>query len=318
VTAPAQGVPFLKEEVRIMARLAFLFPGQGAQTVGMARSLCETLPAARELFDRAASILGYDLLQVCANGPAEQLNTTAVSQPAIYVASLAALESLKLTEPDAAEQCVATAGLSLGEYTALTFAGSLTFEEGLRLVQRRGEAMQAAADAKAGTMVSVLMLEQAQVENIVSAASSAGLVRMANFLCPGNVVVSGEVPACREVAKRAEEAGAKVIQLSVAGAFHTPMMASAVESLTAAMSGVTFRPMKVPVWANVTAAPYGNTGEVSKLLARQVVEPVLWEQTMRRMLEVGVERYYEIGPGKVLAGLMKRINRKVDFRNVAA
>ena len=157
-----------------MARMAFLFPGQGAQSVGMGGALCEALPAARQLFDQAADVLGYDLLAVCATGPKEKLDSTVVSQPAIYVASLAALEHLKQTEPEAVADCVACAGLSLGEYTALTFAGALTFADGLRLVQKRGEAMQAAADARAGGMVSILLLEQPRVEEIVQAASSEG------------------------------------------------------------------------------------------------------------------------------------------------
>src|SRR6516165_10373183 len=144
-----------------MARVAFLFPGQGAQTVGMARDLCAALPAARQLFAEASQFLGYDLLDVCVNGPAQRLNSTVVSQPALFVASLAALESLKQSNPQALEECVAAVGLSLGEFTALTFAGALTFAEGLRLVKRRGEAMQAAADLMSGGMVSVLMLEQA-------------------------------------------------------------------------------------------------------------------------------------------------------------
>lgn len=301
-----------------MAKTAFLFPGQGAQTVGMARDLCSSLPAARALFDRAAAALGYDLLGVCADGPKDRLDSTAVSQPAIYVASLAALEQLKVSEPGAAGECVAAAGLSLGEYTALTFAGAMTFEDGLRLVKQRGEAMQAAADARASTMVSILLLERDQVQGFCDQASSKGLVRIANFLCPGNLVVSGDTPACEEVERLAVAAGAKTIRLAVAGAFHTPVMQPAVEKLTAALAGVDLAPPMVPVWANVTAKPYADVSEVRATLARQVVEPVRWEDTMRGLLDAGVERFYEIGPGRVLAGLLKRISRKTECRNVAA
>jgi [acyl-carrier-protein] S-malonyltransferase len=301
-----------------MPRVAFLFPGQGAQSVGMAAALCQSRPEAKRLFDQAADVLGYDLLAVCTSGPKEKLDATDVSQPAIYVASLAALEELKHTEPEAIGDCVACAGLSLGEYTALTFAGALSFAEGLALVKKRGEAMQAASEARAGTMVSVLLLEQPKVEEIVAAASSKGVVRIANYLCPGNLVVSGEVEACAEVEKLATGAGAKAVRLSVAGAFHTSLMQPAVEKLTLALAGMSLSAPRVPVWANVTAAPYREVSEIKPALARQVVEPVLWEQTMRGLLDGGIERFYEIGPGKVLAGLLKRVLRKVDCRNVPA
>ena len=301
-----------------MPKVAFLFPGQGAQYVGMAGGLCQSLPAARALFDRAADILGYDLLAVCTAGPKERLDATDVSQPAIYVASLAALASLEQSEPDASRECVATAGLSLGEYTALTFAGSLSFEDGLRLVRKRGEAMQAAADTRAGGMVSILLLDQPQVEGIVSQASALGLVRIANYLCPGNLAVSGDKAACDEAQRLADLAGAKTIPLAVAGAFHTPLMQPAVDALAKALASTPLGSPRVPVWANVTARPYADAGEIPPSLARQVVEPVLWEPTIRGMLAAGVERFYEIGPGKVLTGLLKRIQRKGDYRNVPA
>ena len=301
-----------------MAKVAFLFPGQGAQVVGMSAQLCQSLPAARELFDRAAEILGYDLLSVCATGPKERLDSTVVSQPAIYVASLAALRSLEESEPGASGECVATAGLSLGEYTALTFAGALTFEDGLRLVRQRGEAMQAAAAARAGSMVSILILEQAQVEAIVAQASAHGLVRIANYLCPGNLVVSGEKAACDEVQRLADAAGARTMPLAVAGAFHTPLMLPAVEALTRALASTPIATPRVPVWANVTAQPYTEVAQIAPSLARQVVEPVRWEQTMRGLLDAGIERFYEIGPGRVLAGLLKRVHRKAECRNITA
>ena len=179
-----------------MPKLAFLFPGQGAQYVGMASQLCETLPAARKLFDEAGSILVYDLLEMFAKGPKEKLDSTAVSQPAIYVASLAALESLRDKEPSVESECVATAGLSLGEYTALAFAGALSFADGLRLVKARGEAMQAASDATPSGMVSVLGLDLAKTEELCAKASSVGIMQVANHLCPGNIVVSGAKSTC--------------------------------------------------------------------------------------------------------------------------
>jgi [acyl-carrier-protein] S-malonyltransferase len=302
-----------------MSRAAFLFPGQGAQTVGMAKPLCDTQLAARALFDEARSILGYDLLDVCANGPAERLNSTVVSQPAIFVASLAALDSLRHSDSAAEATCVATAGLSLGEYTALTFAGALTFADGLRLVQKRGEAMQAAADATPSAMVSVLGLEQAKVEELCAKARPAGLIEVANLLCPSNIVVSGSRAACDEIERLAPEAGAmKTIRLAVAGAFHTALMKPADEKLAAALGGVALKAPRVPVWSNVDAQPHTDPGEIRGLLVRQVVQPVLWEKTLRNLLAAGVDRFYEIGPGRVLAGLLKRVERKAACMNVTA
>jgi [acyl-carrier-protein] S-malonyltransferase len=284
----------------------------------MAAALCQSLPAARELFSDASVLLGYDLLAVCAGGPKERLDSTAVSQPAIYVASLAALEAVRHSEPEAIRDCVATAGLSLGEYTSLTFAGSLSFADGVRLVQKRGQAMQTAADARPSGMVSVMGLGPAQVEALVKEASARGLVQIANYLCPGNLVVSGDAEACAEIERLAGPAGGRTVRLAVAGAFHTPIMQPAVEVLSAALAGVTVAPLQVPVWANVTARPYADAAEARWCLARQVVEPVRWEETMRGLLEAGCDRFYEIGPGRVLAGLLKRVQRKVDCRNVAA
>lgn len=301
-----------------MARTAFLFPGQGAQAVGMGKQLYETLPAARRLFDEASAVLGYDLADVCANGPAERLNSTAVSQPALFVTSLAALESLRAAEPAALDECVATAGLSLGEYTALVCAGALSFEDGLRVVQRRGEAMQAASDAAPSGMVSVIGLDQAQVEELCQAARGHDTLQLANLLCPGNLVVSGSRESCAALQALAEERGFKTVPLKVAGAFHTDLMKPADEALAAALRGVTLGPPRVPVWSNVDARPHTDPEEIRGLLVRQVVSPVLWEQTLRNLLAAGCDRFLEIGPGRVLAGLLKRVDRKVACRNISA
>jgi [acyl-carrier-protein] S-malonyltransferase len=301
-----------------MPQTAFLFPGQGAQSVGMARQLCETLPAARRLFDEAKSVLGYDLADVCFNGPKERLDSTVVSQPALFVASLAALESLRAAEPDAEPSCVAAAGLSLGEYTALVFAGAMSFADGLRVVQRRGEAMQAASDATPSGMVSVLLLELPQVEELCEQARGAGLIKVANILCPGNTAVSGTRAACDEVERLAAAAGGKAVRLAVAGAFHTALMKPADEALEKALATVEIRPPRLSVWSNVDARPHTDPAEIRSLLVRQVLSPVLWELTLRNLLAAGVERFYEIGPGRVLAGLLKRVQRKAECRNVTA
>jgi [acyl-carrier-protein] S-malonyltransferase len=301
-----------------MPNIAFLFPGQGAQSVGMAKQLAETLPAARRLFDEAAEILGYDLLSVCVDGPAEKLNSTAVSQPAIFVASMAALESLSATEPAVINEVKAAAGLSLGEYTALTFAGALGFRDGLRVVQRRGEAMQAASDATPSGMASILMLEQSKVEELCAAARGKGQVEIANLLCPGNIAVSGAKGAIDEIEKLAEAAGGRVMRLAVAGAFHTSIMKPADERLAEALADVEIRSPHVPVWSNVDAQPHTDPAEIRQLLIRQVLQPVLWEQTLRNLLAAGLDKFYEIGPGRVLAGLLKRVQRKAECVNVSA
>jgi [acyl-carrier-protein] S-malonyltransferase len=302
-----------------MPRTVFLFPGQGAQKVGMGKSLHDSLPAARQLFDEAAEILGYSLADVCFNGPADRLNSTAISQPALYVASLAALEQLKVNEPQAIDECIATAGLSLGEYTALAFAGALTFRDGLKLVQQRGQAMQEAADAMPSGMVALIGMEEKDVRALVDAARPAGTIEIANLLCPGNIVVSGIKAACEAFQKLAEEKGARTIPLAVAGAFHTSVMKPADEKLAAALAKVEIRPPRVPVWSNVDARPHTDPAEIRQLLVQQVVSPVLMEKSLRGLLdEAKGERFYEIGPGTVVSGLLKRIHRKADLRQVGA
>lgn len=298
-----------------MPRTAILFPGQGAQTVGMGRAVLDAHPAARALFDEAREILGYDLAEVCLNGPVERLNSTVVSQPAIFVGSLTALEVLKASDPAAIDSCVATAGLSLGEYTSLVFAGAMSFRDGLKLVQQRGEAMQAAADATPSGMVSILLLEKPQVEEIVAAASGEGYLQIANLLCPGNIVLSGDRKAVDAAKKLAEEKGAKTVALAVAGAFHTPLMKPADERLAGALDGVDLKSPRIPVWSNVDARPHADPAEIRRLLVQQVLRPVLWEETLRGLLEAGVEQFHEVGPGKVLAGLLKRVQRKAECKN---
>lgn len=302
-----------------MSRTAFLFPGQGAQTVGMGQALYESLPAARQLYDRAAEILGYDLAEVCFSGPAEKLNETNYSQPALFVTSLAALETLRAESPQLVDDCQATAGLSLGEYTALVFAGVLDFEDALRVVQERGLAMQAAAEATPSGMISVLGMEVTQLEELIEQQSEPEeILQIANFLCPGNLVVSGHQAACQRLATAAEEAGAmKVLTLAVAGAFHTPIMQPAVARLTAVLQEVPFQSPRIPVISNVDAQTHADPEKIRELLVQQVVSPVLWENSMTYLLETGTDQFYEIGPGRVLRGLLRRINRKVNCENIS-
>jgi len=282
----------------------------------MGRTIAEKFPRARALYDAAREILGYDLAQVCFTGPASELDTTRVSQPAIFVSSLAALEMLRAESPGVAESCEMAAGLSLGEYSALVFAGALSFEDGLTVVQKRGEAMQAAAEATPSGMVSVLMLERDAVEGICREASAAGLLRVANYLCPGNIVLSGDKAACQRAAELAEAAGGKQVMLAVAGAFHTEIMKPADERLAEALARVSLRKPRIRVYSNVDAGPHGDPAGIPAALVRQVLSPVLWEDSVRRMLADGADRFYEIGPGKVLRGLLKRIDRKVECQTV--
>jgi [acyl-carrier-protein] S-malonyltransferase len=300
-----------------VSRVAFLFPGQGAQTVGMGRRLAESLPAARRLYDRAAEVLGYDLAKLCFEGPADELDSTVCSQPAIFVTSLAALESLRAESPEVVLACEATAGLSLGEYTAMVFAGVMEFEDGLTLVQRRGAAMQEAADATPSGMVSILGLERVEVELLCERARKDEILKIANFLCPGNLVISGSLAACERAADLAQSFGAmKAMPLAVAGAFHTEIMQPADRRCAEALADVPMQKPRIPVISNVDALPHDNPEEIRQILVRQVLQPVRWEDSMRYLIQQGFDQFYEVGPGRVLRGLLRRIDRSVSCQCV--
>jgi [acyl-carrier-protein] S-malonyltransferase len=302
-----------------MSKSAFLFPGQGAQSVGMGLELNRDLPAARALFDRANEVLGFDIRALCVEGPIEALNATDVSQPAIFVASLAALESLKDAQPDVVDQCSGAAGLSLGEYTALVFAGAIDFETGLRIVRRRGQAMQAAATASPSGMASVLGLDEAKVDELCARVALHGRLWKANLLGPGNIVVSGERSALDQVEAVAMELGAsRVIRLAVAGAFHTPLMHPADEQLAAVLAAAEIRSPRIPVYSNVDATPHVDPADLRRTLVAQVMGNVRWEESMRRMQADGFDTFYEVGPGRTLTGLLKRIDRKTPCTSIPA
>ena len=292
---------------------------------------CDGNAAALELFTRASSILGYDLAAICRQGPAEKLNATSVSQPAILVTSLAALEVLKSRDPALVSGASITAGLSLGEYTALVFADALDFDSAVRVVDVRGRAMQECASklgtqlgtkrgpagTAAGGMVAVLGMERERVASLCDECRGGDVLEVANVLCPGNVVVSGAEAACRRLDEAATAAGAmKCVRLEVAGAFHTVLMQEAVDKLAAVLAETTVRSPRIPVVSNVDARPHADPAEIRGLLARQVCGVVEWHASMTYLLSTGVRSVCEVGPGRVLRGLLKRIDRSVSCSGV--
>lgn len=293
-----------------MSKTALLFAGQGAQVVGMGKDLAERFPDAKAWFDRANAALGYDLAGTCFNGPEADLTKTENAQPGIFLVSWVCFELLKQRVPNLRFEV--TAGLSLGEFTALTAAGAMSFEDGLRVVRQRGKFMQEACDVTRGSMAAVIGLDEAPTREV---CAEAGVV-LANLNCPGQLVISGEVEKITKACELAKAKGAKrAIPLPVAGAYHSPLMASAQPKLAMELAKVKWASPAVPVISNVTAQAHGP--EISAILVEQVCAPVRWEESMRSLLADGYTRFIELGPGTALSGFMKRIDKTAQILNVA-
>lgn len=299
-----------------MGKIAFVFPGQGAQKVGMAKDVYDALPQAAELFKTADEVLGFSISELAFEGPEEQLKQTANTQPALLTASIALFEALKSKNitPDY------VAGHSLGEYSALVAANALDFDQAVAIVRARGQYMEQAVPSGQGAMAAVLGAEREPLAALCAEISATGhAVELANVNCPGQIVVSGSVEGVNAVAARVKEIGGKrAIMLEVSGPFHSSLMKSAADQLSERLQTVSFRNATVPVVANVTAKTVTQGSDIQALLVEQVYSPVLWEDSVRFLIQEGVDTFIEIGPGNVLTGLIKKIDKNVRLINISS
>lgn len=300
-----------------MSFTAALFPGQGAQIVGMGKDVAQRFPVAEDTFARADEVLGFGLSRFCFEGPAERLNETDTQQPAIFVTSVAMYRAARECGLVSDDMFPAMGGLSLGEYTALHLSGALSFDDAVRLVHERGRLMQRAADSKAGGMVSIMGLDEAKTLALCESVRADGLVGPSNFNCPGQIVISGDRAACQAAAAAAESFGGRAIPLDVAGAFHSELMRSAADGLRPVLEACDIQPPRVRVIANVDAGYHTDAASIRDSLYRQVFNPVRWQACVERLITDGCSACWEFGPKRVLAGMMRRIDRSVKVRNVA-
>ncbi len=290
---------------------AAIFPGQGAQLVGMGRDVAEQYAAARDVYSQADGLLGFALSKLCFEGPDERLNATDIQQPAIFVTSVAVYRAGLQAGRFAADDFGAMGGLSLGEYTALHLAGSIGFDDALRLVHKRGQLMQAASEAQPGGMASIIGLDEERVLALCESVAGSGRVGPANFNCPGQIVISGDAAAVDAAVANVEQFGGKAVALKVAGAFHSELMRPAANGLKPDLDNCEIKPPLRPVVANVDAEHHRDPAAIRDSLYRQVFNPVRWEACVRKLIAGGCDAAFEIGPGKVLSGLMRKIDRNV-------
>ena len=299
-----------------MEKVGFIFPGQGAQAPGMGKDFFDEFEEARRVYSQANEIVGFDLAEVCFNGPADTLNSTVVSQPAILTTSLAILAVLRSRYGFDGIEASALGGLSLGEFTALASSGALGEKDAIRLVHRRGSFMQECCDNYAGTMAAVMGMNEEKIDSLCRRAGEHGVISIANLNCPGQIVVSGAKEAVKSLVEMVQESSARVVQLQVAGAFHSELMKEAGRKLESELANVDVKSPLAPVVANVDGEFSRTPAEIKVKLIRQVSSPVLWQKCMEKMISIGVSQFYEIGPGKVLAGLGRRINRDVRITSI--
>ena len=292
---------------------AFVFPGQGSQFVGMGKDLYDNNPLAKELFDKADEILGFKITEIMFAGTDEQLKETKVTQPAVFLHSV--ISALCLGDEFKPDM---VAGHSLGEFSALVAAGALSFEDGLKLVAARANAMQKACEANPGTMAAIIGVDDEKVEEICAEVSKDGkLVIPANYNCPGQLVISGDIEAINEACEKLKEAGAKrALPLKVGGAFHSPLMQPAKDELQAAIEQTTFSTPKCPVYQNVDAKPYTDAAEIKANLIAQLTSPVRWTKSVQNMIADGADDFTECGPGKALQGMIGRIDKAVSAHSI--
>lgn len=296
-----------------MRKIAFVFPGQGAQKVGMGREMAERFPEAREVFDKADRTLGFSLSNLCWEGPEEELRKTVNTQPAILVTSVACLRMLERER--IAPMMVA--GHSVGEYAALVAAGVLTFEEALKLVRRRGELMHEAGTTAPGTMAAVIGMEYQVIREACAQAAVTGVVEVANFNTPDQIVISGEHGAVAKAVEILKEKGArKIAPLNVSAAFHSSLMKSAAGQLATEFDRYSFRNPRVPLVANISAVPLKDGNSICAALKKQILGNVLWADSIKYMISSGVDTFIEVGPGKALSGMIRKIDRYVQVFNV--
>ena len=296
-----------------MKPIAFIFPGQGSQYVGMGKELFENFSVAKKIFEEADDTLHFSISTLCFEGPEEALKLTENTQPALLTASIAALKVLQ-AEKGTVPQF--TAGHSLGEYSALVASGALHFSEAVKIVRLRGRFMQEAVPVGEGAMAAVLGMEREQVEKLCGEISSGEVLTPANFNCPGQIVIAGHTKAVERAIERVKQEGKKAVLLPVSAPFHSPLMKPAGERLEKALDEISVSDLKIPVVTNVEAEVNTARDRVKELLVAQVSSPVRWEESMRKMIEKGIEQVMEIGPGKVLSGLMKRIDSRVETKNL--